>query len=581
LTAAPDAPRRHRERRAALGIALLAMALTMLPYLFGWSLQGLQPSRGWFSWLGYNLDDSCVYLSWMRQAADGRFFQRNLFTTDPQAGHQFNLFFLALGRLARFTGLPLLLIYHAARILLGVAFLRAVWWLLEMLLSDSRARHAAFLLVCFSAGLGWLPGLWQPLGNAGPTDVWQPEAVTFLSLYLNPLFVVSLLLMVGVIGWMLVAERTRQARYALLAGLCGLLLGNIHTYDIVTLMAVWGGYLTAKSVAERRLDAGAWGRALIAGSLSAISSGYMFYLVRTEEVFAKRVAVETLSPAPTMYLLGYGLLVPLAIYGAIRRQTAGAQYRVALEPSARLFLVVWAVMNLAVAYLPVPFQRKMIMGLHLPLAVLAGAGLTLLLNRIQQGRSRVFALAAVTLLCSLTNLRALLRDVESFQSNRAQSQIQRPYLYAGEAKALDWLRRNAPPGAPIQPLPWIVLTPNRQVGLLDTTLAALAPGWTGHPVNAGHWGETPSFGETMGQWRNFLLPNATDESRLQLLRRTGVRYLIFSQKRPETADETTARLLLHPFRERLPAYLRPVPEASSDDAEVLEVALPAGSGSTG
>jgi hypothetical protein len=553
----------------------------MLPYLFGWSLQGLQPSRGWFSWLGYNLDDSCVYLSWMRQASDGSFFQRNLFTTDPQTGRQFNLFFFALGSLARWTGLPLLLVYHASRILLGAAFLRAVWWLLEMLVRDSRARLAAFLLVCFSAGLGWLPGLWQPLGNAGPTDIWQPEAVTFLSLYLNPLFVVSLLLMVGVIGWMLVAERTRQARYALAAGLCGLLLGNIHTYDIITLMAVWGGYLAAKSAAERRLDAGAWGRALTAGGLSAISSGYMFYLVRTEEVFARRVAVETLSPAPTMYLLGFGLLVPLAVYGAIRGRSENREDAAVLEPSARLFLIVWAVMNLAVAYLPVPFQRKMIMGLHLPLAILAGAGLALLLSRIRQRRGRALALAAVTLLCSLTNLRALLRDAESFQVNRAQSQIQRPYLYAGEAKALDWLRRNAPPGAPIQPLPWIVLTPNRQVGLMDTTLAALAPGWTGRPVNAGHWGETPSFGETMGRWRDFLLPNATDELRRQLLRQTGVRYLIFSQRRPETADEMTTRLLLAPFREGLPAYLRPVPEASSEDAEVLEVLLPSGGGSTG
>ncbi|HXG23998.1 MAG TPA: hypothetical protein VNJ09_05530, partial [Chthonomonadales bacterium] len=123
------------------------MVITLAPYLFGWSLQGLQPARAWYSWLGYNLDDSCVYLAWMRQAADGSFFQRNLFTTRPQKGQQFNLFFLALGNLARLTHLPLLFVYHAARIVLGIAFLRAVWWLLELLLTEARARRVAFLHV--------------------------------------------------------------------------------------------------------------------------------------------------------------------------------------------------------------------------------------------------------------------------------------------------------------------------------------------------------------------------------------------------------------------------------------------------
>src|SRR5437588_5068223 len=104
-----------------IGIAIFAMAITLLPYLFGYSLLGLNPRFGWYSWLGYNLDDSCVYLSWMRQAADGHLFQRNLFTTQPQIGHQVNLFFLALGSVARFSHLPLTAVWHLARILLGVA----------------------------------------------------------------------------------------------------------------------------------------------------------------------------------------------------------------------------------------------------------------------------------------------------------------------------------------------------------------------------------------------------------------------------------------------------------------------------
>ena len=52
------------------------------------------------------------------------------------------------------------------------------------------------LVICFSAGLGWIPGLWETGSLGGPVDKWQPEAITFLSLYIFPLFIVSLLLMI-------------------------------------------------------------------------------------------------------------------------------------------------------------------------------------------------------------------------------------------------------------------------------------------------------------------------------------------------------------------------------------------------
>lgn len=559
------------------------MGITLVPYLFGWSLQGLQAARAWYSWLGYNLDDSCVYLAWMRQAADGSFFQRNLFTTEPQKGQQFNLFFLALGNLARLTHLPLLFVYHAARIVLGIALLRAVWWLLELLLPNARVRRAAYLLVCFSAGLGWLPGFWRDSGIESPVDVWQPEAITFLCLYLSPLFLVSLLLMVGVLGWLWVAEQTRSLRPTLYAGLCGLLLGNIHTYDVITLVAIWGTFLIIRTVIEHRLDVlGAWGRALLAGSLAAVSTAYTYYLLRTEEVFAQRAAVATLSPPLSLYLLGYGLLIPLACAGAFalwrlpNRRGEGETYAphsspLSLQPSA-LFLSVWAIVNLAVTYLPVSFQRKMLMGEHLPLAILSGVGLAGMIQGLN-GKMRGLCLTVVILFLSLTNVRFLLRDMENFLANRGQSKIQRPYMYPGEVAALEWLRQHTPPGTPIQPLPWVYTLEEGRMGVLDTTVASFAPGLSGRPVHAGHWGETPRFAETMGQWVRFLRPTMTDEERRMFLRSTGVRYLLFTQKPTESRDELTYRTLLAPFFSKPPPFLRYVPEASNAEADVFEVRL--------
>jgi hypothetical protein len=633
----PDTP--HTEdnpakgRRWALLVAIGAMALTLIPYLFGLTLRGAKPSLGWYSWLGYNLDDTGVYLSWMRQAADGHFFQRNLFTTDPQLGHQFSVFFLLLGNIARFLHLPLIFVYHAARLVLGVAFLRAVWWLLELLLKSPGARRIAFLLVCFSTGLGWLPDQWHLSGIMSPVDVWQPEAITFLCLYLSPLFLVSLLLMVGVIGWLVVAMREHSLRAALYAGLCGLILGNIHTYDVITLCAIWTVYLIAQTILHRKFDVQAWGYSLVAGAFTAISSGYMLYLVKTEDVFAKRVAVPTLSPEFKLYALGYGLVLLLAIVAAVgvvrwmlqKGREEGAEDSGADQPirdkDSALLLVVWAIVNLGIAYLPVSFNRKMLMGEHIPLAILCALALwqfrsswrkawwalvllavalpTVLLITRAPAVSAIHFIPALILICvvagiyrnrqgdwqgsvglagivmllSLTNWLFMARDMENFLFNQGQSHIQRPFLYEGEIAALGWIKDHVPTDAPIQPLPWIKLQPDRRIGFFDTSVALFTPGLTGHQVHAGHWGETPDFGATMAKWVHFLKPNTPDEERLDLLRETGVRYLIFTQKHDETNDPETENGLLSLFRMNPPRYLRLVPEASNPDADVYEVSL--------
>src|SRR5437763_10668787 len=101
----------------------------------------------------------------------------------------------------------------------------------------------------------------------------------------------------------------------------------------------------------------------------------------------------------------------------------------------------------------------------------------------------------------------------------------------GEAAALCWIRDHASGGVPIQPMPWVTLNPaNGRVGFFDNTVACFTPGLTGHPVHAGHWGETPDFGSTMNLWATFIRPETPDDWRRDLLRATGVRYILFTQK---------------------------------------------------
>lgn len=569
-------------------VAALTMLVTLLPYLYGASLAGNRR----FMWLGYNLDDSCVYLSWMRQAADGAWLARNLFTTDPQHGTIINPLFLLLGRLARITGVSLPLLYQASRLFLGFLLLLATWRLIRLLLRGPATQRLALLLVCASSGLGWLPLWWNAPAIQTPIDKWQPESITFLSLYLSPLFCGALLLQVAVIGLLYSAAETGKTSHAAAAGACGFLLGLVHTYDILSLSVVWIGFMISSLAAAQtwirftiyapppssdRFLARLWLQGLLAGCLAAPAAAIMFYQFRTETVFARRVNVPTPAPSPIWVAAGYGLLLALAILGAllavrIRIGTVKSVEEELPTRSATQLLGIWALLNVTVSYLPgAPFQRKLLQGAHFPIAILAAVGLSHLLMHLRDRTDRRqarLAGALVLLVLSLTNLRFMARDMENDQINRAQTMLQRPYLNAGEYAAVEWITRSTPSHAAFQPLPWIAQSPEGRVGVFDTSVASFGPGLTGHAVYCGHWGETPDFGARLGEMARFLRPDEPEAARQALLARMKVQYLIFSQKDP---GDRMADLLVPMFRGLTPVPNYLVRVYSNPDADVYRV----------
>ena len=576
----PTLPANHK---TVILVSLCVMVITTIPYVYGYSLQGSQPSRAWYSGFAYNISDSSVYLSWIRQASDGHFFQRNFFTTEAQHGSQFNIFFLSLGLLVRITGLPPQVIYHVTRFALGLALLWSVWWLLGLLVTNPRARMAAFLITCFSSGLGWAASGWDVIALRSPVDIWQPEAITFLSLYYSPLFAISLLLMVGVIGWLWVAEQRQSYRAAVYAGLCGFLLGNIHTYDVITLGAVWGGFLILRRLVHGKWPVGGFRYGLIAGAMAFVSTAYTAYQVMTDPVFAKRAAVPTRSPSLFYYMVGYGLVFLLAVAGTwflfkarTQSRNEGASTKGRSEPGeksnsgwewvrgreATLLLVAWATINIAITYVPISFQRRLLMGEHLPISALAGIGLAGLLPGIAVWKWRTLLIASLPLLF-VTNGRFLARDMNNLAANESMYNVVRPYVYAAESGALDWIREHTPPDSPVQPVPWSETTDRGEVFLSDITLATYLPGITGHPVHVGHWGETPDFAGKIESWVYFMQPTTTDDWRKTFLRGTGLRYLLFTQK---VSGTRYPAFWSHP-----PSYLKRVEEASNAEVDLYEV----------
>jgi hypothetical protein len=511
------------ERRWAWGSALAVMALVSLPYLMLWAIT---PPQGVFWGFVQNPDDHCVYLAWMRQAWQGQLFFENLFTTDPQRGLTINLFFWLLGKLARLTHLPLALVYHLARAGFGALLLVLVYHLAAFFTEDRLTRRTVFGFAALSSGLGWL--LWPPPppanAHAYPVDTWQPEAITCLSLYANALFCAGMAAMVGLFLCLLQAQRTGKRGYVVGAGVLGLLLGNFHSYDVIAIAAVWAAYLLVSGLAARRIPLVELRQALLAGAIALPSVAYQYYLLQIDPVFQARAAVPTRSPALHLYLLGYGLLVPLAVLGARRLLRSNS------VPRPGVYLpIVWAVVGLAVAYLPVPFQRKLVEGLHLPIALLAAFGAVALAERLAPGRraAQGLVLLLALLLTVPTNFRFIARDwTMAVEQNTGSTLLHRVFWPREDMEALarldDWL----PGSSVVQALPWT---------------SCLIPSMSGRRVWCGHWGETPGFRRKFGETHRFFEQKTPSDWRRQFLARTGITHIFAGTTERALASDSLAR----------------------------------------
>ncbi|MGB9620800.1 MAG: hypothetical protein ACPL7K_10330, partial [Armatimonadota bacterium] len=329
------------------------------------------------------------------------------FTNEPVKARQFNVLFLAMGGVAGITHVPLIWVYHIFRLLLGVGLILTVWQFSKLFFESANDRRLLIPLVGLSAGVGWLmPGMSAP---TGPVDNWQPEAITFLSIYLNPLFAAALILMVGAMHFLVLAERTSAVRHAVCAGLCLLVLGNVHTYDVVTVACMWGAYVIVVGFARRRLPTRLIGLSGLAAIIAAPSVAYQYHLYRVDPIFRARANSPTPSPAIWSYFAGYGLVLLGALCGMWLCSRA-SKARSAENTRRNLLPTVWAVVGFVLPYIPIAQQRKLVMGLHIPLCMLCTCALSTLTARLPRPSARGVLLAFI-LLSSGSNLSFLVNDM--------------------------------------------------------------------------------------------------------------------------------------------------------------------------
>jgi hypothetical protein len=306
------------------------------------------------------------------------------------------------------------------------------------------------------------------------------------------------------------------------AGALGFLLGNFHSYDVIAMAIIWAGYLLATGLSTRRVPLIELRQALLAALIALPSVAYQYYLLQTDPVFHARAAVPTRSPALHLYLLGYGLLLPLALVGARRLLRSPSAPRPAVY-----FPLVWAVLGLAVAYLPAAFQRKLVEGLHLPIALLAAFGTVALTERVARAWVQSLAVAASLLLTVPSNFRFVARDWTAAVTQNVGSTGLHPVFWPREdLEAMARLDEWVPPSSVVQALPMT---------------SCLIPSMSGRRVWCGHWGETPDFSHKFGETLRFFNSPTSSDWRRQFLARTGITHVFVGAAERAAGGDSLAR----------------------------------------
>jgi hypothetical protein len=242
-------------------------------------------------------------------------------------------------------------------------------------------RRRAWWIVSLSSGVGWFAAL---IGHADSADLTIPEANTFYSLMTNAHFALAAAIMIALFILILEVRSFSIGRIMILTILSLALaiiqpFASLTVYGItgVTLLVLWwrdsrmrstqlqAGTRREQSGAQSQ-DARAFPRAqflaaFIAGLITAPLLLYLYSATQADAVLqAWSQQNQTPSPPPIDYVLGYGLLWIFAFFGARqawRRKTAWD-----------ILLLMWILVTLPMLYAPFPLQRRLALGLHLPIA---------------------------------------------------------------------------------------------------------------------------------------------------------------------------------------------------------------------
>jgi hypothetical protein len=507
-----------REWILALSLAGAVTILLTVPYILGY---GLARPGTVFTGVLMNPEDSQSYFAKMLQGYDGRWFYTITYTSEDHVPALVGTFYIVLGHIARLLGLTAEIVWHGARVIADMFMFTTTFVFIATFIRDYQTRWIAYLLAIFSSGLGWLlllAGKSQWLG-AFPVDFKMPEAHLFFTGLTFPHVAVAIGLMLAYF-LLLIRMSTNVRRnwfYAVLAGLVVLVLGFVFPFIVILMGLTVASYWLYSCLRSRSL---LWKvGALYLVSFVILAPLFLYFVLTARENAAFQAWLsQAITPSPPIphYAIAYGALLLFAILPLLLREHPVRQG----ESTALLWI--WIFSAALLVYAPLSQQRRFVLGVQIPLAILASIGLTrVVLPALKQtgtfrrlvqnprysmaGLERLFIFLFLAVM-SLSNI-YVLADLSANLSFRQPYPFFRTHA---EIAAINWIQTNTDRSD--------IIFAGYQTG---NYLGAHA----GNHVVIGHWAETTEWEKKYREAYRFYNPLTDDQWRRDFLNHYNVSYV--------------------------------------------------------
>ncbi|HRY63639.1 MAG TPA: hypothetical protein P5267_03510, partial [Patescibacteria group bacterium] len=508
-------------------VAIFVILLTSAPYFYGWSQT---PTGSAYTGLhSLTPGDVHVYYSYLEQARQGHWLFLDLYSSEPQAHLIFNPFWLTVGLLAKLFSLSNFLVFQLARIIF-IPFLLFVLYLLSAyFFTNKNWRRLCFIFLTFASGWGAIfsPFLEKNIYRQGwydwPLDLWAAENNNLLTMLQSPHLILSTALIILVMFFFFFALEHQKIKYSLASGALASLLFSFHPFHIPTLIGIMAVYLVIHFILNKKIHLDYLKHFIIVCALASPPVLYYFYLASFDFFTRFRTAQNIcLSPSLWVTLISYGFIFVLALYAIYqlcRRRHWSNRY---------IFLVVWLIVQFLFLYSPLPWQRRMMQGLQIPMGILAVVGLRYFYQYLRQKISpRQFdffinnpSLAVIVFLVIFCPSQ-FFNWVREFSLFQDENYIEQLYPANDKLAAYQWLKLNMN---------------ENDVVLSELANGNFIPGLTGRKVFAGHGVETLFFDSKVGEVVWFFKTNTVDDKKQVFLKNNHITHVFFSDKEAELGD---------------------------------------------
>lgn len=458
---------RRREYIAVAIVIIFSLLSISGPYLYAWENSVDDTIFGGFL---VNPIDGNSYLAKMYQGWRGDLQFTLPYTAEPGEGAYLFLFYLGLGHLARWLSIDRLLLFHVTRLLAALFMYVALYIYLKGIGLSTRERLLVYIAAAIGGGLGWLALL---LGLS-TIDFWVAEAFPWLSSYTNPHFPLSLglILLLVLPSGISNSSSNHPFLWGIGMALAALVLSIISPFGMILVILILVGEETFRFIADlpdidiRRID-----RRIIWVLLGGVPFIIYDLWITAGHPVLRIWNAQNLTPAPPIwdFVLSFSPLVLLSIIGICQLYR---ERHNKIGRRGKVTMALWLALGVGLLFLPIGLQRRFLIGLYIPAAVLGVLGLSSLVNRLSTNSLRIYRLFGFFLIILIipTNLLILLSGRYA-----VETQDRHVYLWQDERKAFSWLEANTAADALILAAP--------ETGLF-------IPAYTGRRVIYGHPFET-------------------------------------------------------------------------------------------